>query len=233
MKKIRIRWFLMTLMLLFITGCSVGTAKVDPITYRKIEGMPLTILAAPVDNRLANWYIVYDPNTLDAVLIDSGTQAEKIISLVKEYKLTLHKIILTHWHGDHTLTAGDVKSATGAEIMIHKNDQSSLQGVTADRLLMAGEQIKVGGQALTVAFTPGHTAGGITLVGPGMAFTGDTLFSDGVGNTREPGGDQEQLGNSLRYLLTNLPPETRIFPGHKIDSTIGAQRDKYRDALGL
>ena len=233
MKAIRMIWLGLTLILSVMAGCSMETAKVDPNTYSKIEGMPLTILLVPVGNLQTNCYLVYDPKTLDAIVIDPGAEEEKINSLIKEYKLKVGKIILTHGHGDHTMAVAGVKEATKANVYIHSNDQSILNGVTADRYLMAGENIQIGEQALTVVLTPGHTPGGITLVGNGMAFTGDTLFNGTVGKTNLPGGNEAALVNSIKYLICNLPPETRIFPGHKTESTIGAERDRYKEAFGL
>jgi hydroxyacylglutathione hydrolase len=226
MKTIKM-WILMILWLVLITGCSAEREKVDPTAYRKIEGMPLTVLSIPVGHLKANCYLVYDPKTLDAVVIDPGSEAEKIVSLIKEQKLKVHKIVFTHGHGDHTKAAAEVKKATKAEVLINSNDQSILYEITADRFLTAGEKIQVGGQTLTVVLTPGHTSGGITLVTEGMAFTGDTLFNGSVGRMDLPGGNREALINSVRYLIDNLPPSTRIFPGHKTESTIGTEKDRY------
>ena len=219
-------WLFMILWLSFSTGCSVEKEKVDPNSYQKIEGMPLTVLHIPVARFKSNCYIAYDPKTLDAVVIDPGGEAEKIISLIKENKLKANKIILTHGHGDHTKAAAEIKKATKAEVLIHNNDASILYEITADRFLTDGEKIPVGGQTLTVVLTPGHTPGGITLVTEGIAFTGDTLFNGGIGRTDLPGGSMEALNSSIKYLLFNLPPSTRIFPGHKTDSTIGTEKSR-------
>ncbi|MDD5131531.1 MAG: MBL fold metallo-hydrolase [bacterium] len=227
MRTMRMSWLLMILGLLFLTGCSVEQEKVDPNSYHKFEGLPLTVLNIPVARFKSNCYIAYDPKTLDAVVIDPGGEAEKIISLAKENKLKVKKIILTHGHGDHTKAASEVKKATKAEVLIHSNDASILYEITADRFLTDGEKIPVGGQTLTVVCTPGHTPGGITLVSEGLAFTGDTLFNCGMGRTDLPGGSKEALDSSIKYLLFNLPPSTRIFPGHKTDSTIGAEKSRY------
>ena len=92
-----------------------------------------------------------------------------------------------------------------------------------DRLLGEGDIIDIGNLRFSIIHTPGHTPGGICLLGQGVLFSGDTLFNSGVGRYDLPGGDYEQLINSLRKKLMPLPEETIVYPGHGPDTTVGAE----------
>ncbi|MDP3044868.1 MAG: MBL fold metallo-hydrolase, partial [Bacillota bacterium] len=92
------------------------------------------------------------------------------------------------------------------------------------RELSDGEEISVGSKGLKVLHTPGHTRGGISLVGDGLVFSGDTLFCGGVGRTDFPGGSMPTLVSSIKNKLLNLPDDTTVYPGHGPETTIGAER---------
>jgi len=91
-------------------------------------------------------------------------------------------------------------------------------------LLKDGDTIDLGELQFKVVHTPGHSAGGICLVGNGVAFTGDTLFNMGIGRT-DLGGNYNQLLASINTKLMALPDETVVYPGHGPHSTIGAERN--------
>jgi hydroxyacylglutathione hydrolase len=75
-----------------------------------------------------------------------------------------------------------------------------------------------------VLYTPGHTQGGICLLGNGLVFTGDTLFNSGIGRTDLPGGNYKQLMNSIKTKLLTLDDKTKVYPGHGPPTTIGEER---------
>jgi len=186
----------------------------------------------------SNCYIVGDEATKEGVIIDPADEAGNILSSVAELGLTIRSIILTHGHPDHIAALKEVKKATGAEIMVHKDDAGyPEQGALAlafgfncpappppDKLLSDGDSVDVGGLHFTVIHTPGHTPGGICLLGHGVLFSGDTLFNYGIGRYDLPGGDYTQLMNSLQARLMALPDETTVYPGHGPKTTIGAER---------
>ena len=134
-----------------------------------------------------------------------------------------------------------VKNETGASFAIHKDEETflkaSAQGATsfmgtsiepppsADWLLQDGDIIKVGDLSFTVLHTPGHTPGGISLLGHGHVFTGDTLFNFSIGRTDFPGGNYNQLIESIKSKLMVLPDDTIVLPGHGPKSTIGTERE--------
>ena len=93
-----------------------------------------------------------------------------------------------------------------------------------DRLLRGWESIEFGGLSFTVLHTPGHSPGGVCLLGEGVLFSGDTLFNCGIGRSDLPGGDPEKLLHSIHTRLLILPDETVVYPGHGPQTTIGEER---------
>lgn len=190
---------------------------------------------------LTNCYLVACEETGEAAVIDPGGEAERILKAVAERQLKVRYIINTHGHIDHVGANGRVKEATGAQILIHAADAPYLLDerrnlllylpeargslAPADRTLEEGEVISLGTTVrLTVLHTPGHTPGGICLVGDGLIFTGDTLFAGSIGRTDLPGGSYAELLRSIREKLLVYPDETIIYPGHGPSSTLGAER---------
>ena len=190
----------------------------------------------------SNCYIVGSELTKEGVIIDPGDEAGQILKGIKDSQIDIKLILLTHGHIDHIGAVNEVKEATGAEVAIHTDDAKSISGQegrlismlvsglsypappSPDRLLKDGDSIDLGNLHFLVLHTPGHTPGGICLLGNGVMFTGDTLFKYGVGRTDLPGGSYSQLMNSLHTKLMVLPDETIVYPGHGPETTIGAER---------
>jgi len=186
----------------------------------------------------SNCYIVGSESNKEGMIIDPGDEAGRILKKVKDLKLDIKFIVLTHGHIDHTGALKEVKEATGAEVAIHGDDVEHLQdrlvavafGLSystpppPDRLLKGGESLDIGDLHFEVLHTPGHTPGGICLLGEGVVFSGDTLFNYGIGRADLPGGNYSQLINSLQTRLMTLPDNTVVYPGHGAATTIGAER---------
>lgn len=186
----------------------------------------------------SNCYIVGSQSNKEGMIIDPGDEAKQILKRVKDLELDIKFIVLTHGHIDHTGALKEVKEATGAEVVIHADDAKSLKNQLVaiafglsyptpprpDRLLKGGDSIDVGDLHFEVVHTPGHTPGGVCLLGQGVVFSGDTLFNYGIGRADLPGGNYSQLMNSIQTKLMTLPDNTVVYPGHGSDTTIGAER---------
>jgi len=185
----------------------------------------------------ANCYIIGSESTSEGLIIDPGEEAKRILKNVEDLGLDIKFIVLTHGHFDHVGALSEVKEATRAEVAIHADDASALRGEgqfwfgvsqkafpSPDRLLRGGDSIDVGDLHFLVLHTPGHTPGGICLLGHDVVFTGDTLFNCGIGRTDIGGGSHSQLLNSIHTKLMVLPDNTTVYPGHGPQTTIGAER---------
>ena len=189
-----------------------------------------------------NCYIVGSESSRAGIIIDPADDAKTILDRVKGLELDIKIILLTHGHIDHVGALKAVKEAIGAEMAIHTDDAKSLRGLRGwlqsflvpgltyplppppDRLLKDGDSISVAGLSFKVLHTPGHTPGGICLLGEGVVFSGDTLFNYGIGRTDLPGGSYNQLLESIRTKLMTLPDDTIVYPGHGPETTISAER---------
>ena len=193
----------------------------------------------PVGPMGANCYIIGCKETKEGAVVDPGDEGRRIVAKARELGLNIKSIILTHGHIDHIMAVDVVKEATGAQILIHREDapmlvdgkrnlsyfMGSLKNYSAaDVLLKDGDTIKVGNLEIKVLHTPGHTPGGICLVVEGKIISGDTLFEGSVGRSDFPGGSHETLIGSIKNKLMPYPDETKVYPGHGPSTTIGFER---------
>ncbi len=183
-----------------------------------------------------NCYLYACPATREAVIIDPGDEAGRILERIKELQLIPKYILNTHGHIDHICAIDDVSAVYPIPLAIHDADtfmytderaarnfgrRAPLVKRKPDILLKDGDVISFGTLKLEVLYTPGHTQGGVCFVGrPYCVFSGDTLFQRSIGRTDLPGGNYEQLIQSIRTKLYILEEDLVVFPGHGEPTTI-------------
>ncbi len=189
----------------------------------------------------ANCYIVGSSSTKNGMIIDPGAEAANILRRVEQLGLSISLIVITHAHVDHVGAVREVKERTGARFAIHEAEKglvfaSPVRVLTTlgispvksppqpDTLLKDGDTIDIDDLHFEVLHTPGHSSGGMCLLGHGLVFTGDTLFNSGIGRTDFPGCSHERLLKSIHEKLMVLPDDTVVYPGHGPPTTIGDER---------
>jgi hydroxyacylglutathione hydrolase len=199
----------------------------------------LEVVSLPNGQFAENCYLVADRRTREAVIIDPGEEPAMFLAELDTRAWSLRAIWLTHAHIDHIIGVAAVHAATGAPIYLHPLDRPIYDALpqyggwvgmqlerppAPDRELRPDQVLKVGGFDFTVRFTPGHSPGSVSFVGPGMVFGGDVLFNGSVGRTDLPGGDATTLMASIQSQLLSLPDSTVVHSGHGPDTTIGIER---------
>ncbi len=189
-------------------------------------------------------YVVFDPSSKDAVVLDpvwdydpaaskvSTKSAEEVLDFIKGNELKVHYILETHAHADHISGAQvlkeklpDVKIGIGANItkvqevfkgVFNLNPEFQTDGSQFDLLLKEGEPLKAGTLTIETMYTPGHTPACASYVIGDAVFTGDALFMPdyGTGRCDFPAGNAEDLYVSVHDKIYSLPDETRVFTGH-------------------
>ena len=193
-----------------------------------------------------NTYVVYD-KTGDCLIIDPGcsTPAEeaRLFGFIDSHRLKPRLVVNTHGHVDHVVGNNAVKRRYGIPVAAHPDThpditQAKRQAVwlgfqpvgdidLPDADLQDDQEIKVGDSVIEVICTPGHARGSVSLYAPveGWVLTGDALFCRSVGRTDLPGGNFEELRESIRTRLFTLPDDTEVFSGHGESTTIGDEKD--------
>jgi len=192
-----------------------------------------------VGELMVNAYIVAWKETLDAIIIDPGGEAERILDRIKELNLNINSIINTHGHGDHIGGNAEMVETLRKPLMIGRYDAEMLTdsmknmsapfgmpatSPPADKLLNEGEVIEIGEGKLDIFHTPGHSPGSIILAGDGFAIVGDLLFAGSIGRTDFPGGSFEMLVKMIREKVFPLGDDCLVLPGHGPETTVAEEK---------
>jgi hydroxyacylglutathione hydrolase len=197
--------------------------------------MEINIKRIPNGKWKENCYIVSNLNR-DALLIDPGGDKKKIINFINANNLNVCAILNTHAHYDHVGAIKILKDEYSIPLFLHSRDEKLLKSANLYAKLFDGigpvkipnvdyyfDQIDIQDYitsfSIKVLFTPGHTWGSVCLLFVDCLFTGDTLLNGKIGRVDLPGGDEETLNKSLKIIST-LPNQTNIYPGHGTSSTI-------------
>ena len=190
-----------------------------------------------------NCYLLGDPATRQAAVIDPGGDGHQIAGRLRELDLELAMILNTHGHFDHVLDAWLLKQELGGDVFLHADDQAILEdrsvGLVAplaatsksprgsvDHWLREGDRLQIGSLQLEVLETPGHTPGHVSfyLAAANVIFVGDTLFAGSIGRTDFPGGSYEELIRSVKTKIFPLDEATVVLPGHGPETTVGEEK---------
>lgn len=189
-----------------------------------------------------NTYIIFN-NNQEAVVIDPGSEGNRIINTIESLNVKPLAILLTHAHFDHIGAVDAVREKYKIPLYLHKKESDWLtntkkngsnhfgQSITANpasHLLSDNDRfLKIGNFSFEILLTPGHSPGSISyyLKNAGAVFSGDALFAGSIGRTDLYGGNQEILLKSIHQKLLNLPEETMVLSGHGPETTIAMEMD--------
>ncbi len=199
----------------------------------------VTFILGPVQT---NTYLVADPESRAAVVIDPAWDGRLILAEAEKRNWHIGGIWLTHAHFDHF--AGGAAIVEGSNppppVALHPQDYPLWQakggapffgmridpGPEPTEELYHGQILHLGSAEFEVRHTPGHSQGHVVFycAAEGVVFCGDVVFLGAIGRTDLPGGDYNTLINSIRSQILTLPDETRLFPGHMDDTNVGQER---------
>ena len=179
---------------------------------------------------------VVSDETGEAVIIDCGVyklgERNRLLDYISKEQLHPVRLLLTHAHHDHLYGNDLILEHFGLYPEVHEADKDLMLHMLPLRIKeiygdnYPGEIIHFGNHELKVIHTPGHSPGSVVFHcwEEKIAFTGDTIFSMSIGRTDFPGGDKEQMAESLELITHRLSDDTIIYPGHGKKSTMGHEK---------
>ena len=204
----------------------------------------MIVYTVPVSDFIqTNAYFYIDEQTKHGFLIDPGSEAEKLLQIIRKNGWTIEKILITHGHFDHIGGVEKIHRELDIPYFAHKSGEKYLTdgnynlsaffineiGLNEAQYLNEGDEIVLDADPkvkLRVIHTPGHTQDAVIYYDADnkLAFVGDTIFKSSVGRTDIPGGDEKQLYKSIREKIFTLPDGTVLYSGHSEPTTVGAEK---------
>lgn len=202
----------------------------------------LQVQIVPVTPFAQNCSIIWDSESLEAVIVDAGGEADKIQSIIKELGLKVVALWNTHAHIDHIGAVGELARIWQIPVIgPHKEDEFWVEmladvakkygfaipePVKVTQWLNAGDVLRLGQYEFEVRFAPGHTPGHVMFYNHDykILWAGDVLFKGSIGRTDFPKGDYQQLIDSIHRECLSLDDDVQFIAGHGEPSTIGHER---------
>jgi hydroxyacylglutathione hydrolase len=194
-------------------------------------------------SRMANFvYLIGDSESHECLVVDPAWDVDGILNAIDKVGMRLTGVLVTHYHPDHiggeifgVNIAGLADLLAKRPVKVHANREevegiTLVAGISASDVIAhsGGDRVEVGGVAITLLHTPGHTPGSQCFLAESCLVSGDTLFINGCGRVDLPGGNPDQMYHSLTQVLAKLPEQTALYPGHnyasQMQSTIGQEK---------
>lgn len=200
-----------------------------PLYFKQLE-------IGPMQNYV---YLVGSLETRKVAVVDAAWEIDTILKIAKQDEMEITHAFVTHTHPDHVgggFAGMEIDGVTEllekckAKVVVHKAEAEFLKGLSSSDMIKSdnGDKVDVGGVEIQLMHTPGHTPGSQCFLVDNRVIAGDTLFIDACGRVDFPGGNPEQMYNSLTQKLMALPDDTILFPGHNYaalpHATIGEQK---------
>jgi glyoxylase-like metal-dependent hydrolase (beta-lactamase superfamily II) len=180
-------------------------------------------ITSPFEDYFVHTYLAWDPKTKEAVLFDTGTQAEPIHGLIQKHGLKVKLLCLTHTHGDHVAVLDEVRKKYNPPVIASKAEP-----VDGAKFVREGDLLSCGGLTLKVLETDGHSPGGFTFLIsgfagglPDIAVVGDAIFAGSMGG---PMISYERLHSNVKNKILKLSENTALLPGHGPLTTVGEEK---------
>ncbi|MBR1457596.1 MAG: MBL fold metallo-hydrolase [Oscillospiraceae bacterium] len=188
-----------------------------------------------------------DDKTRHGFLIDPGAEAGRLLSLIRREGWVIEAILLTHGHFDHTGAVNELRDVLGTPVYAHEdadryllNPRMNLSAFCVGNWTMKnveylreGDIISLDANSdfsLRVIHTPGHTTDSVVYYSEKdrVAFVGDTIFKGSIGNYQYPGGDRQDIAESIIGKIFTLPDDTVLYSGHSEETSVGIEKRRYR-----
>lgn len=210
----------------------------------------MLIAGFPAGSWGTNCYVLATGPGEPCLIVDPGQESiDGVHDILREHRLLPAAVLLTHGHIDHVWSVAPLTAEFEVPALIHADDRyrladpagssfsaarEQLLAMTKNaleltepsevRVFAGDEDLSIAGISLRARHAPGHTEGSSVFEIPQVMFSGDLLFAGSIGRTDLPGGDHDQMINSLRRVVLSADDDVTVLPGHGPQTTIGAEK---------